>query len=104
MGTATPTVDQPAIYNFCSSVANVIHLSNPLHLIFRFELFGDTLTLCHLFYEPKKHILYLLVNVSEVSVQLATCQQISVEHLSVLLDVHLTDNGGKEIKFSLPSF
>ena len=44
------------IYDFCGSAANVIHPSNPLHLVIRLEFFGYALTLRHLFYEPKKHI------------------------------------------------
>ena len=59
--------------DFCGSAANVIHPSNPLHLIVCFELFGHALTLCHLFYEPKKHILSLIVYIGKVSVQLAFC-------------------------------
>ena len=48
--------------------SDVIHLSNPLHLIIRFELFGNARTFRHLFYETKKHILSLLVNVREITV------------------------------------
>lgn len=59
----------------CSSAMDVIHSSHLLHLIICFELFGCSLTLCHLFYEPKRHILSLLVNVSEVTIQLTACQQ-----------------------------
>lgn len=64
------------VYDFCCSATNVIHSSNPFHLIVRFELFGHTLTFCHLLYEPRKHILCLLVEISKVSVQFAACQQI----------------------------
>ena len=66
------------VYNFGSSLLDVIHPTNPFHLVVCFELFGYTLTLCHLIYEPRKHILRLLVDVCEVSIQLATCQQISI--------------------------
>ena len=61
-------IDYIVIYDFCGSAADVIHLSNPLHLIIRFELFGNARTFRHLFYETKKHILSLLVNVSEITV------------------------------------
>ncbi len=61
------------IYDFCGSAADVIHPSNPLHLIIRYEFFGHTLTLCHLFYEPKKHILCLFINVYKITVQLTAC-------------------------------
>ena len=40
--------------------------SNPLHLVILFELFGYTLTVSHLFYKPKKHILSLIINVSKM--------------------------------------
>ena len=56
------------IYDFGGSTADVIHSSDPLHLIICFEFFGYALTLCHLFYEPKKHILSLLVYIGKVSV------------------------------------
>jgi len=54
------------IYDFCGSAADVIHTSNPLHLIVCFELFGHTFTLRHLPYEPKKHILSPLVYIGKV--------------------------------------
>ena len=41
------------VYNFGDSAANVIHPSNPLHLIVCFEFFGYALTLRHLFYKSK---------------------------------------------------
>ena len=61
-------VNYIVIYDFCDSVADVVHLINPLHLIIHFELFGHTFTFCHLFYKPKKHILSLLVNVSRIAI------------------------------------
>ena len=46
-------VNNIVIYDFCDSAANVIHPSNPLHLVICFESFCHTLKHCHLFYSPK---------------------------------------------------
>ena len=63
------------VYDFCGSAADIVHPSNPLHLIVCFELVGHALTFCHLFYEPKKHILSLLVYIGKVPIQFAFCEQ-----------------------------
>ena len=68
-------VNYIVIYDFCGSAADVIHLSNPLHLIVCFEFFGYAHTFCHLFYEPKKQILSLRIYIGKVSVQFAFCEQ-----------------------------
>ena len=57
---------------------NIIHTTNPLHLIIRFKFFGNSLTLCHLFYEPKKHILSLLVDLGKVVIEFSGGEQIGV--------------------------
>ena len=75
------------VYNFRGSAADIIHPSNPLHLVICFEFFCHTLTLCHLFYETKKHILSLFVEGRKIAVQFAACQQICVKYLAVLLDI-----------------
>jgi hypothetical protein len=90
------------IYDFCGSAADVIHPSNPLHLIIRFEFFGYTLTLCHLFYEPKKHILSLLVYIGKVSVQFAFCEQGRIKTFAVrlnILQVPLSPNADFDLFF-----
>ena len=80
-------VNYIVIYDFGSSATDVIHPSNPLHLIVCFELFGHALTLCHLFYEPKKHIFSLLVYIGKVSVQFAFCKQGRIKTFAVRLDI-----------------
>jgi hypothetical protein len=35
-------VNYIVVYDFTSSVADVIHPSNPLHLVIHFKLFGNT--------------------------------------------------------------
>ena len=49
--------------NSCCSAANIVHPTNPLHLIFRFEFLGNTPMLCHLLYGTRKHILGLFVKI-----------------------------------------
>lgn len=48
-------VNYIVVYDFCGFVADIIHSSDPLHLVIRFEFFCHALTLCHLIYEPKNH-------------------------------------------------
>lgn len=44
-------------------------------LIFCFERFGYTFTLCHLLYQPKKYIFRLCVNIGKVTVQATGCKR-----------------------------
>jgi len=72
-----------SVYQFCvhyfgGSVADIVHPTNPFHLIVCFEFFGHTLTLCHLIYEPKKHILSLLVNLRKVFAQFTAYKQVGI--------------------------
>ena len=69
------------IYDFHCSTTDVIHSGNPLHLVICFKFFGHTLTLCHLFYEPKEHFFRLFVDVRKVAVELAGGQQSEVQRL-----------------------
>ena len=71
-------VNYIVIYDFCGSDADVIHPRKPLYLIARFELLGHILMLCHLFYEPKKHILSLLVDLGKVVIEFSGGEQIGV--------------------------
>ena len=61
-------VNKISVHDLGGSVADVVHSTNPRHLIIRFELFGHTLTLCHLFHQPRKHFFRLSVNISKVTV------------------------------------
>ena len=80
-------VNYIVIYNFGGSATDVIHPSNPLHLIICFEFFGYTLTLCHQFYEPKKHILSLLIYIGKVAVQFAFQNELVVKKFLMLFEV-----------------
>ena len=93
-------VNYIVVYDFRSSATNVIHLSNPLHLIVCFEFFCHALTLCHLFYEPKKHILSLLIYIGKVSVQFAFCEQGRIKTFAVRLDI-LYESGSRTPKADL---
>ena len=61
------------IYYLYRSISDIVHTSNPLHLIGGFQLLSHALTLCHLLYQPFKRFLGLFVNVSKVVVQFAAC-------------------------------
>ncbi len=47
-------VNYIVIYDSCGAAADAVHPSNPLHLIVCFGSLVHALTLCRLFYEPKK--------------------------------------------------
>jgi hypothetical protein len=80
-------MNQLLVHDFGSSLAKTVHLGNPFHLVVCLELFGYTLTICHLFYEPKQHFFRLLVDFCKITVELACGQQIAVQRLSVLFDI-----------------
>lgn len=81
------TVNEIGIDNFFCSAPNIIHCPYPRHLVDCFKLFRYTLTLCHLLYQPRKHFLCLLINISKITVQLARCKQISVKDTLMLFDI-----------------
>ena len=66
---------------------DVIHLLRPQHLVFRFKRFRYALLFGKLFYQPREHILCLLVNIGKVIVQLTAYQQIGIEYLAMLFQI-----------------
>ena len=80
-------INQLCINNLRCTVADIVHTLHPQHLVFRFELFCYTFLFGELFYQPKEHILCLLVDVGEVGGELTACQQICIADFVVLLDV-----------------
>ena len=54
-----------------SEYSNAIHLLYPLHLVSSFEVFGYTFFFGVFFYEPRKEILRLLLDICEVGMELA---------------------------------
>ena len=49
-------VNQIIIHDFYGSATNIIHSTNPRHLIVRFELFGHALTLLSLIHISSKKV------------------------------------------------
>ncbi len=65
------TLNQAFINDFLGLVPDIVHPANPLHLIFCFKLFCDTLLLCQLLNQLGKHSFCLGVNLSKMVIQLA---------------------------------
>jgi len=66
--------DHFCIHNFRRRFTQRIHLFASFHRMFSFALFGHTLMLCHLLYQPKKQISRLLINIGKSAVQFSACQ------------------------------
>ena len=75
------------VYDFHCSVSDVVHLLHPQQLILCFELFGHSLTLCHLFCHQEHLLRCLLVDVGQIGVQPAAGQQLHVQGFALGLDV-----------------
>jgi len=91
------------IYNFCCLIADIVHPTNPFHLVFGFEFFGYTFLFGKLFYQPKKHILSLFVDICKVPVQFAFCEQGYIKPFSVRLNklqMPLSPNADFDLFFS----
>ena len=71
-------IDQFTIDYFHCSIPDTVHPLHPQHLILCLELFGDTLTLCHLLCQQEHLFLCLIVDVSKIGIQPATGQQLCV--------------------------
>ena len=80
-------VDNLGVYNFHSSVSDVIHPTDPIHRIGGLQCLRDTFACCHLLYQPREHFLCLPVNVSKITVQLATGEQGCIQCLVVIFQV-----------------
>ena len=77
-------------YYFVRSVAGVVHAPDPFELVGRFQLFSDTLTLLHLLYEKIKHLISFIIDLVEMTDQLAVCKQSEVYGFMVILQVLFT--------------
>ncbi len=80
-------VDNLGVYNFHSPVADVVHPADPRHWIVGFQCLRDAFRLGYLFYQPRKHFLCLLVNVSKITIQLATGEQRGIQRLAVGFEI-----------------
>lgn len=59
------------IYDFCCSIADIVHFLHPSHQIGSFQPLGHAFTLCRLLNRLFKHIFGLAVNIRKITVQLA---------------------------------
>ena len=66
-----------------------IHQPHPFHWIRCFQHLSDSLGLCHLLDDGIKLFLGLLVNISEVAVQLAAQQQGVIQNWAVFFEIPL---------------
>ena len=75
------------IDSFGCTVSAGIHPPDPLHLVAGFQRFRNALSICHLFYQPKKKFLCLPVNIRKIGIQFAAGQQIGISHTVVLPEI-----------------
>ena len=83
----TLCVDQVVVHHLHGSILDVVHPLHPQHLILGLEPLGDALTDGHLFYQLKKQVLRLLVQIGKIIVQLACDLQLCVQRLAVLPEI-----------------
>lgn len=74
-------------HNLHRACPDVVHPADPCHLIIYLEMFRHALLRGHLLHHPGEHRFGLLVNVSQVAVQLAAQLQASVEGLVMFFDI-----------------
>ena len=75
--------------DFLCTIADVVHGSDPCHLILRFQLLIDTLFLCQLCYEQVEFVSCLSVNVSQIAVQYSAENKIGIEDGAMFFQVLL---------------
>ena len=73
-------------------MADVIHSLYPFELVLFFELFGDAFGGCHLFNQPREHLLCLTVDFSKVRKQSAGHQHYIELHAFVMKEIIALDN------------
>ena len=66
------------IYDFCCAVTDGIHFLNPLHLIFRLDLFGQSFLFGKLTDEQVEHLLSVAVDLSKIRLQFAADKELIV--------------------------
>lgn len=77
------------VHNFHCVCPNVVHPTDPSHLIDCFQRLSNTLSFHHLLDDGAHHFLCLLVNVGKVAVQLATQQQSVIKGSAVFFEIPL---------------
>ena len=63
------------VYNFHRTGSNIVHLTDPCHLVGGFHCFSDLLRLGHLLDDSVHQLLRLLVNAGEIGIQFPAQQQ-----------------------------
>lgn len=69
------------------TVADVVHLLYPSHLIGGFQRFGYAFILCHFLHQPGIHFLGLAVDLLQVGFQLASEQYAGIDAALVVLQM-----------------
>ena len=82
-------VDQFFKVDFPCTIADVVHGSDPCHLILCFQLLGDALFLRQLRCDQIQLIASLSINVSEIAIQPTAENQIGVEDRTILSEILL---------------
>lgn len=82
-------IDQLLEDDFLCPISDVIHGSDPCHLILRFQLLIDTLFLCQLCYKQIEFVSCLSVNVSQIAVQFSAENKVGIKHRAMLFQVLL---------------
>ena len=75
------------IDSFGCTVSAGVHPPDPFHLVAGFQRFRNALSICHLFYQPKKKLLRLPVNIRKIGVQFTAGQQVGIVHTVMLLEI-----------------
>ena len=83
----TLCVNQFFVCDFHCPIPNVVHPLYPQLLILGLELLHDALTDGKLFYQLKKHVFRLLIQIGKITVQLAGDLQLCVHRLLVLSEI-----------------
>ena len=86
-GNVSLSVNQVIVNDFCDLISDIVHFSNPLHLIFCFELFSNTFLLRKLFNELVKHFVCFLINICKIRREFAARQQVCVDNRMVIFEV-----------------
>ena len=80
-------VDQIIIDNLRCRFPYCVHPLYPFHLVGCFERLRDTFLFGKFLYQPKEHILRLIIQIGKVAVELPVEEQPGIECLTVFTDI-----------------